>query len=1439
MIRGQLEIQNLPQAPKYQILPEEFLILGRGHNADVVLQNDSAVSRLHCKFFYADKQFWVQDLGSRNRTMVNQTPVMRQALAHGDVVQVGHFTVLFSLLQDKAIELPVAPENFLNLKRSDKLTGKIAVKLGLLAKEKLKECGKKQDDLVKEGPYYPLEEILLHEHYLSREQLDSIEEYKRRAPFTVAAYQFDELIGMGGMGHIYKARATSDGRVVAIKVFSGLTAGMPSELEVPLREQFRREATAMLLMTHSNIVRGLEFGEQERHSYIVMEYVDGPTLQQELKDRGGRLLADEALGYIIQVAKALEHANRHSLTHRDIKPENVLLTSDKVVKLCDFGLVKNAAGAEPKEDKTFGTVAYMSPEQIRGDRTIDIRSDIYSLGAVFYRILFGKLPFIGDNQKIRQQHLTQPLTFPNEGRHFQKMELARIISKMMAKDPDSRYQLPTALLRDLDIAKSHFSEHEHDTISATEEVVATDELPRLRDEFAVTAYRLPRVKLWYDLARRAALWKAVGLLLALAIVWVVGKIVWRERQASQLYQVVVAAIRISDHQEAERAARQFLATFPKHQQAVQVRSQLQQAIYLKADESYRAGQLQEAATLCQDLIALAAQSPVAEQGRSLHDQIVKAKEDRQRREEVKQRLSRIDALLAQRHLSTVRQLLESPPRLTPQESREWEQRQTLWARLTLQEQLSAFRNYDTNALPQLVGLQLPAATTSPITIARSLMGGGKPAVRPPLVNVRGSFFMVVAGAVHCLAADSGKLRWSHYFGTDGTPGWLLGKSAMATDDPGQAEQVLLTAVGSTIVRMVTCESGRLVWERQLPAPLATQPVWQWQELLLPCTDSYAYRLKAMSGEISGALRTPTPACQAAANSARFQSQEPQATGVAYDLWYLACTDGRLYGFDANAGRLRLCLPYPGKLCRLIVAPVLGLVSDDGNTVRLTLYPQLTANLATGPGGTTPSLSILHEQIPPAAVSLTIPGTLQGDLAITTEQCWFQTKQHWATLSFKRLRTEPEQCLKLLPPGPILQATTHLPNGLLLGYGEKMGLYSLANDANQWQKIWEYQPKETAQQCQGQPCLPWQKLGNLYFIATERQGQYWANLLLMQEQAAVLTWQKRLTLAPHSLPVAVKDGLLWLTLSDGALAQLTFSKGKLLPTVRTGAGQPFDTVASHLLLAGKTNLLVIASQGGPKMYDGLTGKATTWQSKEPVVYQAVPPTVTPQLAKWGDQLLLLPQGQVLKVMKLGTGEKVAEFVTPDQATISTIPVYSQGVILFGTSTGQYFCLQLVATRTPATLRKVWNFRMRGPVEATPVVSGREVYLAGERLYCLNLETGKSAWQLDLASTIRTTPLLQDKAIYVVTETGVLHAIARSTGKLLWQSKLPGQLRLLPLYLDGKLYTVTPTGRIVVCYAETGKVAAELQLEHAVDNLMFAWQENIYIGSHNGWLYGLHF
>lgn len=313
---------------------------------------------------------------------------------------------------------------------------------GFITSEELEEC-----KAAAEGGAEALLGNLVKAGYLTATQAKRIL-HERSLGQQIPGYKLLDKLGQGAMGTVFKARQLSMDRLVAIKVLSQRLAANQTYLE-----RFKREAHIAAKLSHNNVVQAIDVGFAGKIQYFVMEYVAGTTIQQEL-DEGKVYEEREAIELVLQIAQALQHANRRQLIHRDIKPANIILTPERVAKLADLGLARGTtdrALAKAERGLAIGTAYYIAPEQIYGQEDLDCRADIYSLGATLYHMVTGQPPFPGEKiEEVYTAHLERELTPPDHLNTKLSAGLGEVVEFMMAKDRGQRYRSPDDLILDLE-----------------------------------------------------------------------------------------------------------------------------------------------------------------------------------------------------------------------------------------------------------------------------------------------------------------------------------------------------------------------------------------------------------------------------------------------------------------------------------------------------------------------------------------------------------------------------------------------------------------------------------------------------------------------------------------------------------------------------------------------------------------------------------------------------------------------------------------------------------------------------------------------------------------------------------------------------------------------------------------------------------------------------
>ena len=261
-------------------------------------------------------------------------------------------------------------------------------------------------------------------------------------------YEIIDVVGVGGMAVVYRARCHVLNRYVAVKILKDEYARDPD-----IRKRFSIESQAVAKLSHHNIVSVYDVGSDNGTDYIVMELMEGVTLKEYLQKKG-HLPWQEALFFAQQICRALVHAHSRGIIHQDIKPQNVIILRDGTAKLTDFGIASFATTQETRVvQEAIGSVHYISPEQAKGSK-IDYRTDIYSLGVVMYEMLTGKLPFEGETAlQVVMQHLNAVPLAPSERQPDVPKGLDEVVMHAMCANISRRYTSAEELLADLDRLK--------------------------------------------------------------------------------------------------------------------------------------------------------------------------------------------------------------------------------------------------------------------------------------------------------------------------------------------------------------------------------------------------------------------------------------------------------------------------------------------------------------------------------------------------------------------------------------------------------------------------------------------------------------------------------------------------------------------------------------------------------------------------------------------------------------------------------------------------------------------------------------------------------------------------------------------------------------------------------------------------------------------------
>ena len=432
-------------------LPHEGGVIGYDEGNFIIL-DEIGVSALHLRLSAVNHHLFAEDLKSLNGSYLNRTLLTEKTeINDGDAILVGMVLLRFKKYSHSWSVTAIRQDRSRFVVDKAEVSGKLdteddnATAVTVIASTDVKEIISSRD--------------------FSKLSRDSFQKLPPLNPGNVSLdmlqglgkYRMIRKIASGGMGVVFLAKHKVMNSYRALKV-------LPDSMRQNKNncfERFIREARIASEIRHPNIVgvMDVEIDPMKAVSYIVMEFIDGGTLRHILKAQQ-TLPEIQALFIVREIAEALNVIEKHKIVHRDIKPDNIMFTRSGEVKLADLGIAKTADEDVnlTKTNMMLGTPAYLSPEQIEACKDVDIRSDIYSLGATLYEMLTGSAPYAGKNlYDIFQKMISETIVDPRKKNPHVSPATARIVMKMLHKNPARRYQTPQELLEALDAVLPRYS----------------------------------------------------------------------------------------------------------------------------------------------------------------------------------------------------------------------------------------------------------------------------------------------------------------------------------------------------------------------------------------------------------------------------------------------------------------------------------------------------------------------------------------------------------------------------------------------------------------------------------------------------------------------------------------------------------------------------------------------------------------------------------------------------------------------------------------------------------------------------------------------------------------------------------------------------------------------------------------------------------------------
>ncbi len=444
-----LTILNGPSQGISMILPTQgTIVLGR-HPKCHLQFSDVRISVYHCRLFKTENAYCIEDLKSTNGTKLNQKAISGQTILNsGDEIQIGETQIRFL---NEEISLGYKPPELMPTQALSLPHMSDAASLGSQAPSCNISLGYSQGSLISQQG--SASQGFSNPQQASQQGLSSVGSLASQIPvsleasntpkYQVGEYELLKKIGDGAMGQVFKGRHIPSGKIVALKM---LHSYLMDEISL---KRFLQEVQICMKFDHPKIVKVFDFAMYHSRPVIVMEYIEGRTLKERIKNKGPVSLK-LALHLGAQIAQGIHYAHKHGVVHRDLNPANVLVNSKCEVKIIDFGLVKIHGKNITVSNETLGTLHYIPPEQIENASSVDHRADIYALGATLYHAILGKPPFF-DIQGVNALtiRITEHPAAPLSTLMQIPAAVSAIIEKAMALDQSKRFQTAQEFFKSL------------------------------------------------------------------------------------------------------------------------------------------------------------------------------------------------------------------------------------------------------------------------------------------------------------------------------------------------------------------------------------------------------------------------------------------------------------------------------------------------------------------------------------------------------------------------------------------------------------------------------------------------------------------------------------------------------------------------------------------------------------------------------------------------------------------------------------------------------------------------------------------------------------------------------------------------------------------------------------------------------------------------------
>lgn len=596
--------------------------------------------------------------------------------------------------------------------------------------------------------------------------------------------------------------------------------------------------------------------------------------------------------------------------------------------------------------------------------------------------------------------------------------------------------------------------------------------------------------------------------------------------------------------------------------------------------------------------------------------------------------------------------------------------------------------------------------------------------------------------------------------------------------------------------LLSIRSGNVIWQKKLPVQMTAAPISYNGNIFIPCKNAYCYKVNVSNGEMQGAYSTNTKVIA--------------SPTIKDGLLYLV-TKNRVFIFDLRSEKLR----YHARTQQSFQSSVIvknsywGILGKSEQGYTLFFYK-------------TESIGNIYNLHPSETLAIRDARTFVSmKLCEKILHLFFDNALYTLPITFEI----PKENMLTRFLKPESDHLLSLSDTKLLGFHQVPYLFVFSK-----RSLKSMRKNIRKAHFLGKQTGVFQRSGKIFFFMTQKGKDFWVNAIFLGRTRNILLWQRRLAISIPTPPVIVRNKIVWMCTSSGAIMKMIYGRG-LLPRYRMGRGHPYKNITTHLLFLkkGRGQIVLIRSSGRSKLINYRGRTIRDWRMRDQFSEE-----LGKGLSHYKRRILFLTHKNALKAYSLVSGRHISkDFST--SSSWSTSPTYLRGSLFLANAKGQFFRLKLSKSRGRIVFRSKWMYQTNSPIRGNASVSLRGIYFGNENgyFYKLHAGRGKLIWRKNVGAPILSTPLAIDNRIYFGNDAGSFFCFHSRRSEIRWKRNLEGKIRKAPVLMNNRLYIITEKPKIYA-FSKAGEKLWEMDLEGDISTF-FAYRKRLYLSGINDFLY----